>query len=326
MSTPADNHPGLTPAERGSTALRRLLAAKQTVFVPGCFNAMSAMVVERAGFPAVYMTGYGTSLGMLGLPDAGYATATEMQQNARWIANAVSIPVIADADNGYGNAVNVTRTIREYIQTGAAGVHLEDQVMPKRCGHVAGRMVVPRAEAVGKMRAAAAVRDANDRDFVLIARTDARGAVGGSLDEAIWRANALLDAGADLAFVEGPTSEAEVERVCREVKGPLFYNMTGVSPRYSLAQMNALGFAIAITANTLTRAAYMAMYDACIALRDEGPQAEITVMEAMRRHPLGDVHDLARFDRVKRIEEQFMPAEEMAKYEGTVGYKPGKGW
>lgn len=314
-----------SPRLRATSRLRALLAAGRTLFVPGCFNAMSAMVVERAGFPAVYMTGYGTSLGMLGLPDAGYATMTEMQQNARWIANAVDIPVLADADNGYGNAVNVTRTIREYIQTGVAGVHLEDQVMPKRCGHVAGRQVVSRAEAVGKMRAAAAVRDANDPDFVLIARTDSRGAVGGSLDEAIWRANALLEAGADLAFVEGPTSEAEVERICREVQGPIFYNMTGVSPRYTLEQMNTLGFAIAITANTLTRAAYMAMYDAAIALRDEGPQSELKVMEAMRRHPLGDVHDLARFDRVRRIEEQFMPAEELAKYEGTVGYRPADG-
>src|SRR5262249_43337482 len=152
--------------------------------------------------------------------------------NARYIANAVPVPVIADADNGYGNAINVMRTVREYIGTGVAGIHIEDQVIPKRCGHVAGRRVIPLEEAVGKYRAADAVRRELDPDFVLIARTDARGASGGSLDEAIRRANAYLAAGADLAFVEGPTSVEEVRRVCREVKGPVFYNQTGVSPRF----------------------------------------------------------------------------------------------
>ena len=188
---------------------------------------------EAAGFPAVYMTGYGTSLALLGLPDAGLATMTEMHLNARYIANAVAVPVIADADNGYGNAINVMRTVREYIRTGVAGIHIEDQAIPKRCGHVAGRRVIPIEEAVGKYRAADAVRRELDPDFVLIARTDARGAPGGSLDEAIRRANAYLEAGADLAFVEGPTSVEEVRRVCREVKGPIFYNQTGVSPRVS---------------------------------------------------------------------------------------------
>ena len=136
-------------------------------------------VLEAAGFPAVYMTGYGTSLALLGLPDAGLATMTEMHLNARYIANAVAVPVIADADNGYGNAINVMRTVREYIQTGVAGIHIEDQAIPKRCGHVAGRRVIPLEEAVGKYRAADAVRRDLDPDFVLIARTDARGAHGG---------------------------------------------------------------------------------------------------------------------------------------------------
>ena len=163
---------------------------------------------------------------------------TEMHLNARYIANAVQVPVIADADNGYGNAINVMRTVREYIGTGVAGIHIEDQAIPKRCGHVAGRRVIPIEEAVGKYRAADAVRRELDPDFVLIARTDARGAAGGSLDDAIGRANAYLEAGADLAFVEGPTSVDEVRRICREVKGPVFYNQTGVSPRFGLAEMH----------------------------------------------------------------------------------------
>ena len=171
---------------RATTRLRELLRSTPLI-VPGCYDALSARVLERAGFPAVYMTGYGTSLALLGLPDAGLATMSEMHLNARYIANAVGVPVIADADNGYGNAINVMRTVREYIQTGVAGIHVEDQAIPKRCGHVAGRRVIPLEEAVGKVRAAAAVRRDLDPDFVLIARTDARGAHGGSLDEAIRR-------------------------------------------------------------------------------------------------------------------------------------------
>src|SRR3989454_4397188 len=231
---------------RRTSKLRQLLKSGQTLFVPGCYNALSARILAEVGFPAIYMTGYGTSLALLGMPDAGLATMTEMHLNARYIAGAVPVPVIADADNGYGNAINVMRTVREYIGTGVAGIHIEDQAIPKRCGHVAGRRVIPIDEAVGKYRAADAVRRELDPDFVLIARTDARGAHGGSLDEAIGRANAYLEAGADLAFVEGPTSVEEVRRVCQEVKGPIFYNQTGVSPRFTLPEMQALGIAVTI--------------------------------------------------------------------------------
>src|SRR5262250_1789703 len=205
-----------------SARLRELLRGGTSLVVPGCYNALSARILAQVGFPALYMTGYGTSLSLL-----------EMPLNARYIAGAVTVPVIADADNGYGNAINVIRTVREYVATGIAGVHIEDQAIPKRCGHVAGRQVIPLDEAVGKYRAAARARDEADPDFVLIARTDARGAHGGSLDEAIRRANAYLEAGADMAFVEGPTSLDEVRRICKEVHGPVFYNQTGVSPRFS---------------------------------------------------------------------------------------------
>ena len=175
-----------------STRLRELLKSGETLIVPGCYNAMSAKILEKVGFSAVYMTGYGTSLSLLGMPDAGLATMSEMHANARYIANAVEVPLIADSDNGYGNAINVIRTIREYIQTGAAAVHIEDQIIPKRCGHVAGRQVIPMAEAVGKYRAASDIRNEIDPDFVLIARTDARGAHGGSLDIAIERVEQVL--------------------------------------------------------------------------------------------------------------------------------------
>lgn len=308
---------------RPTTRLRHLLRSATPVVVPGCYNALSARLIEAAGFPAVYMSGYGTSLALLGLPDAGLATMTEMQLNARYIANAVEVPVIADADNGYGNAINVIRTVREYAQTGVAAIHIEDQAIPKRCGHVAGRRVIPLDEAVGKYRAADATRRDVDSDFVLIARTDARGAHGGSLDDAIRRANAYLEAGADLAFVEGPTDLAEVTRICREVHGPIFYNQTGVSPRLSLAQMRELGIAMTILPGAAMRVTIQAVYDFARTLREEGPLAEARFIEAFTRHPLGDLHTFAGFDRIKAWEEAYLPAEDLEKYEGSVGHRPG---
>ena len=308
---------------RTTTKLRQLLKSTPLV-VPGCYDAMSAKVLEQAGFPAVYMTGYGTSLALLGMPDAGLATMTEMHLNARYIANAVAAPVIADADNGYGNAINVMRTVREYIQTGVAGIHIEDQVIPKRCGHVAGRRVIALDEAVGKYRAADAVRRELDPDFVLIARTDARGAHGGSLDEAIRRANAYLDAGADMAFVEGPTSLAEVQRVCREVRGPVFYNQTGVSPRLTPAQMEELGIAVTILPGATLRVALQAIWDFATALRAEGPVAEARFADGFREHPVGDLHTFAGFDQIRAWETEYLPLEELDKYQGSVGHQPAR--
>jgi len=307
---------------RQSTRLRELLRSGPTLFVPGCFNAMSARVLENADFPAIYMSGYGTSLSLTGLPDAGLVTLTEMVANARYIAAAVQVPVIADADNGYGNAINVIRTVREFIGAGIAGVHIEDQVAPKRCGHVAGREVIARDEAVGKIRAAVAARDESDPDFVLIARTDARGAHGGSLDEAIGRANAYLAAGADLAFVEGPTSAEEVRRVCGEVKGPVFYNMTGLSPRYTLEEMKALRIAVAIAPGALMRTALAAMHDLALRMRDEGPMAEARFIEEFGKHPLGDLHSFAGFDRIRAWEKLYLSEEAMRKYDDSIGHLP----
>jgi 2-methylisocitrate lyase-like PEP mutase family enzyme len=307
-----------------TTRLRELLRSGKSLVVPGCYNALSARVLAEVGFPALYMTGYGTSLALLGMPDAGLATMTEMHLNARYIAGAVPVPVIADADNGYGNAINVIRTIREYVGTGVAGVHIEDQAIPKRCGHVAGRQVIPIAEAVGKYRAASEARADADPDFVLIARTDARGAHGGSLDEAIRRANAYLEAGADMAFVEGPTSLDEVRRICREVKGPIFYNQTGVSPRLSLPEMQDLGIAIAILPGAALRATVKAVYDLGVALRDRGPLAEAELNASLRGHPLADLHTFAGFDRIRAWEEAYLPPEELGKYEDSVGHQPAR--
>jgi 2-methylisocitrate lyase-like PEP mutase family enzyme len=309
------------PRERASTRFRRLMESRPLV-VLGAYNPMSARIVEQAGLSAVYMTGYGTSLSLLGLPDAGFATASEVLSNARNMANAVEIPVIADADNGYGNAINVMRTVRDYIQTGVAGIHIEDQVVPKRCGHVAGRQVISLEEAVGKFRAADQVRRALDPDFVLIARTDARGSVGGTLDEAIRRANAYLEAGADVAFVEGPVSKEEVARVAREVRGPVLYNQTGLSPRLSVAEMKELGLAITIFPGALTRLSIQCMYDFAVDFRQRGPAVEEELIARLAKHPVGNLHKFSGFDQIREWEEAFLPAEDRQKYAASVGHLP----
>jgi 2-methylisocitrate lyase-like PEP mutase family enzyme len=305
-----------------TTKLREILNEGKSIFVPGCYNALSAKILDQVGFPAIYMTGYGTSLSLLGMPDCGLATMSEMHLNARNIANVTSAPVIADSDNGYGNAINVIRTVREYIQTGVAAIHIEDQIIPKRCGHVAGRMVIPVEEACGKYRAADYARKEIDPDFVLIARTDARGAHGGTLDDAINRANAYLAAGADMAFVEGPTDVGEVKRVCAEVNGPILYNQTGISPRFSQDELQELGIAVTIAPGATLRATMQTVYDMAIDMRDNGPDAEKRFAEQFQNHPIGDFHTFAGFDQVMEWEREFLGEEELAKYADSVGHQP----
>jgi 2-methylisocitrate lyase-like PEP mutase family enzyme len=299
-----------------------LLKEPAPLILPGCFNAMSARILEHAGFPALYMSGYGTSLNLLGLPDAGLITLTEMALNAKLIASAVRAPLIADADTGFGNAINVVRTVEEYIRAGVAGMHLEDQVAPKRCGHVAGREVIARDEAVLKIRAACQTRDALDPDFVIIARTDARGAHGGSMEEAITRANAFLEAGADLAFVEGPKDKEEVAHICQAVKGPVFYNMTGISPRFTAEEMAAIGIRACILPGAAMRATIMAIHDFATTLKAEGPMAEAAYDARFKQHPMGNLHGFAGFDRIREMEAEFLPAEAAEKYQGGLGYAP----
>ncbi|MDN3565657.1 oxaloacetate decarboxylase [Paeniroseomonas aquatica] len=313
---------GQGSAARPTTRFRAMLARGTPLVLPGCYNALTARILEHAGHEAIYMTGYGTSLSLLGLPDAGLITLTEMAMNARLIAGAITAPLIADADTGFGNAINVVRTVEEYIRAGVAGIHIEDQVAPKRCGHVAGREVIGREEAVAKIRAASETRAALDADFTLVARTDARGAHGGSLDEAIARANLFLEAGADLAFVEGPASRAEIAEVCRRVNGPVFYNQTGISPRLSEADMAELGIAVTILPGAVLRQTIMAVHDLAVAMKQQGALAEAEVDARTKVHPLGNVHLFAGFDRIRALEEAFLPAGAQEKYAGTLGHMP----
>jgi 2,3-dimethylmalate lyase len=224
--------------------LRDLAGRKNGLVVPGAFDGVSARLVERAGFQAVYMTGFGASASRLGLPDLGYAGLAEMADHARNLAATVSIPLIADADTGYGNALGVRRTVQAYEAAGVAALHIEDQVAPKRCGHLSGHQIVPTGEFTGKIRAAVEAR--RDPDLMIIARTDAISAVG--FDEALRRGEAAVGAGADVLFVEAPRDEAQVERVARAFDVPLLYNYAagGRSPLLPFARLRALGYAIVI--------------------------------------------------------------------------------
>jgi 2-methylisocitrate lyase-like PEP mutase family enzyme len=308
---------------RKSSILRDLLKQKKTLVKPGTFNAMSAMMVEKAGFQCCGVTGYGVSATLLGKPDAGLLTLNELVMMSRYIANAVNIPVIADADTGFGNAINVMRTVEDFIGAGVAAIHIEDQVAPKRCGHVAGKQIVAMEEMAGKLRAADHVRRELDPDFVLIARCDARGVTGGTVDELIRRANAYLEAGADMIFPEALTSEAELERCAKEIKGPLHFNRTGVSPRLPLARLNALGIAMVSNATGILRTGMVQMWDYVHEFaRDD--IAAVTRFEARtKEHPAGNLHAFIGWPQLKKYEEEFLPAEEvLAKYEGSVGFQP----
>jgi carboxyvinyl-carboxyphosphonate phosphorylmutase len=235
----------LRPATNGPRRLRELLSARAPVLAPGVYDALGARLVEEAGFDAVYMTGFGTAASLLGRPDVGLVTMSEMVDNAHRIVRACELPLIADADTGYGNAINVVRTVQEYEQAGVAAIHLEDQVSPKKCGHMEGKQVVPIDEMLTKLRAATAARQSSE--FVIIARTDARAVEG--LPAALDRARRYRDAGADVLFVEAATNEEEIETIASELADvPLLFNWAegGKTPPIPYARLRDLGFAIVI--------------------------------------------------------------------------------
>jgi 2-methylisocitrate lyase-like PEP mutase family enzyme len=306
-----------------TTALRRLLGQGKTLVKPGAYNALSAMIIEKAGFACCGVTGYGVSASLLGKPDVGLVTLNEIVMMTRYIARAVEIPVIADADTGFGNAINVMRTVEDFITAGAAAIHIEDQVAPKRCGHVAGKQIIAVEEMAGKLRAADRVRRELDPDFVLIARCDARGVAGGSVEELIRRANAYIEAGADMIFPEALTSEAELERCAREIKGPLHFNRTGVSPRLPVARLNEIGIAMVSNATGSLRSATVAMVDYFQEFARDDVEAVKRFEARTKDHPAGNMHAYIGFSEIKKLEEEFLPTEEvLAKYAGSVGFQP----
>ena len=242
----------------GPARFRRLLEGDGPVLLPGCYDALGARLIEQAGFDAVYMTGFGTSASLLGRPDVGLLGMSEMVDNARRIVAATDLPVIADADTGYGNQMNVIRTVQAYEQAGVAGIHIEDQVLPKRCGHMEGKEVVSEAEFAAKI--AAAVEARSNPDFVVIARTDARAPHG--LDAALARARSARSAGADVLFVEALVDNAELATVATELtEMPLLFNWVegGKTPPLTLQEITELGFAMVIMPLSTLLAATKAM-------------------------------------------------------------------
>jgi 2-methylisocitrate lyase-like PEP mutase family enzyme len=246
-------------------SIRALLAQPELIVAPGVYDGLTAKLTEQAGFGAVYMTGAGTAAAR-GYPDFGLLTMSEMAENAGVIARSVNVPVIADADTGYGNELNVTRTIREYIMRGVSAAHIEDQVMPKRCGHLDGKEVVSREDYIAVIRAASAAREGSD--FVLIARTDSRAVLG--MEEAVWRANAALEAGADVAFIEALQNIDEVAEVPRKVAGPCLLNLVrgGKTPDVGLKDVHEMGYRIAIMPSMLLSTVFEACDKALATVRD----------------------------------------------------------
>jgi carboxyvinyl-carboxyphosphonate phosphorylmutase len=225
--------------------LAELLRAQEPILAPGAYDALTARLIEQAGFPAVYMTGFGTSASLIGRPDVGLLTMSQMVDNARRIAQAVDVPVIADADTGYGNPLNVIRTVQEYELAGVSAIHIEDQVTPKKCGHMENKQIIAAAEMTEKIRAATEARRSSD--FLIIARTDARGVEG--LESALRRGRAYREAGADILFVEAPQNEDEVAQVARAFPNvPLLFNWAegGKTPPMPLERLKELGYRLII--------------------------------------------------------------------------------
>lgn len=282
----------------GPGRLRELLGQPGIIMAPGAFDMVSARLVERAGFPAVYMTGFGQSASHLGLPDAGYIGLAEMVERARNMVRAVKIPVIADADTGYGNELGVRRTVELYEAAGVAGLHLEDQVFPKRCGHTPGRRVVPAEEMVRKIRAAVDAR--RDSNLLIIARTDAR--TGYGLAEALRRGHLYEEAGADAVFIESPESEEELAQAAQEFKIP-FVNMAdfGRTPVLPAGHLAEMGFRIAIYPITTLLAATRAIERALAGLREHGT----TVPLYRDLMPFTEVLELIGFAEVWELEKRY---------------------
>src|SRR4029079_11788286 len=241
----------LPSAPRSRPSLRALLAEPGLLVVPGAYDVITARLVEQAGFPACYMTGSRVSISALGLPEVGLISFYEVLVPLEQIAGAIALPVIADGDTGFGNPLNVLRTVAEFERRGAAAIQIEDQEMPKKCGHERGRRLVPVEEMTAKIEAARAAR--SSPDFLIVARTDARSSLG--LDEAIARGRAFAAAGADVIFVESPESAAEMRAICAAIPAPTLANMVegGRTPILPQAELAELGYKIAIYPNALTR-------------------------------------------------------------------------
>jgi 2-methylisocitrate lyase-like PEP mutase family enzyme len=258
---------------RPTTLLKSIIAKREATLLAGAANGLFARIIEDLGYEAVYVTGAGVANMYLGAPDIGLTTLTEIADHVAAISDAVALPLLVDADTGFGNPVNMVRTVRVLERAGAAGLQIEDQVFPKRCGHFAGKHVVPLEEMLAKVKAAADTR--RDGDLQIVARTDARAVLG--LQAAIDRANAMIEAGADVTFVEAPTSAEELAQIARSLPVPQVANMVfgGFTPELGRAKFAELGFGCVLYANAALQAALKASHEVLQALRRDGSLASV---------------------------------------------------
>jgi 2-methylisocitrate lyase-like PEP mutase family enzyme len=283
--------------------LKTLLTADTLALAPGAADALTARLIESAGFPAVYMTGFGATASLTGCPDVGILTQTEMTTHARNMVRAVKVPVIADADTGYGGPANIERTVREYLQAGVAAIHIEDQAAPKRCGHMAGIKLVSAEEMTGRLRGAIEAR--GDADLLIIGRTDALAAAG--RDEAIRRALRYREAGVDLVFVDAMKTIADAEAVAREVPGPLMISIVeGHETTRLLPQdLKSLGYALALYPLSALFAATRAVSEVLRSVLRDGS----TLAEGGRIATYAEFSELVRLDHFRSLDDRFGAAD-----------------
>jgi len=313
--------------EKKSTTLHKLFEKEEILDTIWVGTPHEALLAEKVGFKAIGISGACESIAILGLADAGLRTMTEMVQNAEHICRAVNLPVIADCDTGFGNAINVRLTVKEVIRTGAAGLFIEDQVAPKRCGFVKGKELVSLEEAVGKYRAAIDVKNEIDPDFVIMARTDARGAVGGSLEEVIRRGKAYLDAGVDILYCEALQSRDEIKQVRKALKDCLLA-VTPWAIKPLLTQQETKDLGLCMTWVVLDRIGTVAMYDFLLDFKERGVDADNEFREKHRNHPLGGYgrFDLVGQPKLVEWEKKYLPPEKIEKYDSSLGiYDPRVG-
>ena len=314
---------------------RQLLRDEPYLFTGGIYSPLDAQIAESAGMKSIYLSGY--SLAMLnGWPDMGLLTMTEVTKAASMVASAVEVPIIADADDGYGNALSTMRTVQEFVKTGVAGIHIEDQRFPKRCGHIAGKTIVSREEALGKYRAALAERDRLDRDFVIIARTDAYGAVGGSMDEAIWRGRAYADAGVDSVWCELSSSDRgpaiEFAQAMRQThpKLPLSFNYSSSfrwhkdADPLTFRELGELGYKFIFITLYGAHASMFAVWNAMQELVKNEEQGQWTLERTKMGHPTESHHVMARVAHFQEFERKYIPGTE-ERLKGSAGFGDATG-
>jgi 2-methylisocitrate lyase-like PEP mutase family enzyme len=312
-----------TKRERKTTRLRALIQRPEPLLMPGGFSPYLARMAQECGFEAFFLAGSQTAGFVYGLPDVGIVGLRDMVDHARHLAARCDIPIFADADTGYGNAVGVHFTVQEYIRAGAAGIHIEDQEAPKRSGIYAGRRVISAEEAIGKYQAAVAARDELDPDFVICARCDVIGAEGGTFEEAVRRALAYVqEAGVDMVWMNSMHSREEIREVCKRIPAPVMCSYYGEPPTPSLDEWRELGVAAAIFPACAASAAAQAAWEFLHELKERGPAALDHWRATARASRWGAVNQSALLGEpaVRALEARFLPPESRRDYEGTFGH------